>query len=75
VVTVDVQVANGFDVQVNQPVAGDLVQHVVKKADAGAQIRHACTVQVNAGGDLGFGGVAAYFCNTFGYTLGGHGVF
>ena len=36
VMAIDVQVALSQDVQVNQPVAGDLVQHVVKKTDAGA---------------------------------------
>ena len=66
VVAVDVQVADGFDVQIDQAVAGDLVQHVVKKADAGAQIRHASAVQVDAGGDLGFGGVAGDFGNALG---------
>jgi hypothetical protein len=44
---------------------------VVKKADAGAQIRHAGAVQIHASGDLSFGGVAG----DFGYTLGGHGHF
>jgi hypothetical protein len=71
---VDVQVANGLDVQVNQSVAGDLVQHVVKKTDASAQIRQASAVQVHAGGDLSFGSVASDFgCSL--YRWGGHGHF
>ena len=37
VVAVDVQVACGLDVQVDQPVAGNLIEHVVKKADTGGQ--------------------------------------
>jgi hypothetical protein len=35
VVAVDVQVALGIDLQVDQAVAGDLVEHVVEEADAG----------------------------------------
>jgi hypothetical protein len=38
VVAVDVQVAFGLDVQVDQAVAGDLVQHVVEEADAGGSL-------------------------------------
>ena len=34
VVAVDVQVADGVDVEVDQPVASDLVEHVVEEADA-----------------------------------------
>ena len=32
-----VQVTIGVDVQIDQAVAGDLIEHVVKKADAGLQ--------------------------------------
>ena len=38
VVAVDVQVACAVDVQVDQAVAGDLVEHVVKEADARVQL-------------------------------------
>ena len=37
VMTVNMQVACGLDVQVDQPMAGNLIEHVVKKADAGGQ--------------------------------------
>ena len=39
VVAVDVQVALGVDVEVDQAVAGDLVEHVVEEADAGGELR------------------------------------
>jgi hypothetical protein len=48
VVAVDVQVAFGLDVQVDQAVAGDLVQHVVEKGDAGGQLGLAGAVKVDA---------------------------
>jgi hypothetical protein len=69
VVAVDVQVAFGLDVQVDQPVAGDLVQHVVEKTDAGGQPGLAGAVKVDADGDLGLGGVAGDFGGARG---GGH---
>ena len=37
VVAVDVQVALGLDVQVDQAMAGDLVEHVIEKTDAGGE--------------------------------------
>ena len=49
VVAVDVQVALGLDVQVDQAMAGDLVEHVVEKADAGRELRLAAAVQVRRG--------------------------
>ena len=48
VVAVDVQVALGVDVEVDQAVAGDLVEHVVEEADAGRQLGRAGAVEVDA---------------------------
>jgi hypothetical protein len=42
-------------------VAGDLVEHVVKKTDARVQLGLAGAVEVDAHGDAGLGGVAADF--------------
>jgi hypothetical protein len=55
VVAVDVQVAPGFDLEVDQPVPCDLVQHVVEEADARGELRLAGAVQVDARCDLRFG--------------------
>src|SRR5947209_6449560 len=57
-VPVDVQVTDGVDVQVDQRVPGDLVQHVVEEADAGLELGDAGAVEVDAHPDLGFLGVA-----------------
>jgi hypothetical protein len=38
VVAVDVQVADGFDLEVEAAVAGDLVEHVVEETDAGVEL-------------------------------------
>jgi hypothetical protein len=60
VVAVDVQVAFGLDVEVDQPVAGDLIEHVIEEADAGGQLGRAGAVQVDANADLRFRGVALH---------------
>jgi hypothetical protein len=39
VVVVDMQIARGRDLQVDQRVAGQLVEHVVEEADAGLRCR------------------------------------
>ena len=66
VVAVDVQVAVAIDFEVNQAVAGNLLQHMVKKTDAGAQIGLAGAVQVDAHGDARLCRVAADFGNAVG---------
>jgi hypothetical protein len=47
------------DLEVDQAVAGDLVEHVVEEADAGRELGAAAAVQVEGDADLGFLGVAA----------------
>ena len=61
VVAVNVQITHAVHVQINQAVAGNLIEHVVKKADAGGQPGAACAVQIQAHGNAGFGGVAGNF--------------
>ena len=52
---IDVQIALGLDIQVDQPMARNLVEHVVKKTDAGVQARYTRAIQVDPHRDLGFG--------------------
>jgi hypothetical protein len=66
VVAVDVQVARGLDLEVDQPVAGDLVEHVVEEADAGGELGRAAAVEVDAHADLRLGGVAPDFGDAVG---------
>ena len=47
VVRVNVQITFGFDIQVDQTVTGDLVQHVVQKGHAGIKLLLAGAVQVD----------------------------
>lgn len=67
VVTVNVQIACDLNVEIKQAVALDLIQHVVKKTDAGGEIARTRAVKIDAHGDLGFGGVAGNFSGS------GHG--
>lgn len=58
VMPVNVQIAFGMDRQIHQAMASDLIEHVVKKANASLQISLACAVEVDGHGDLGFFGVS-----------------
>ncbi len=58
VVVVDVQVAFADDIQVDQPVTGDLVQHALKKRYTDIKSGLSGAIQVDRGFDLGFQSVA-----------------
>src|SRR5262245_6855972 len=58
VVGVDVQVALRLDVEVEQAVARDLVEHVVEERHAGGELRLPGAVEVDRNPDLGFGRLA-----------------
>ncbi len=50
-VRVDLDVAGGLDAQVDPPVLGQLVQHVVEERHPGAHVGHAGAVEVKFDGD------------------------
>src|SRR5690606_37497303 len=58
VMHVDVQVALALDLDVDPPVPGEAVQHVVEEADPGGDLGAAGPVQIDADADLGLLGVA-----------------
>ena len=58
VVEVDVQIAHRAQRDVDQAVPGQLLEHVVEKADAGRDLGDAGAVEIDATGDLGLLGVA-----------------
>ena len=68
VVIVDMQVAFRLDVEVDQAVAGHLIQHVLEKVDAGVEAALALAIQIDGHGDTGLqriagdGGAAHSFC-------------
>ncbi len=58
VMRVDMQVALGRDVDVDQRMPRDLVQHMIEEADAGRNVRYAGPVEIDADLDGGFFGFA-----------------
>ena len=58
VVEIDVQIALGLERDVDQRVAGQLLQHVIEKADAGRDVVGARAVEIDGRGDLGLLGLA-----------------
>jgi hypothetical protein len=67
VVVVDMQVALADDIQVDQPVTGDLVQHVLKKRNTDIKSGLSGAIEVDRGFDLGFQSVALDRRLTFGH--------
>lgn len=57
-VIVDMQVALALDVQIDQPMSGDLVQHVFKERHADFESGLAAAIEVDRALDLGFQGIA-----------------
>ena len=66
-VIVDFQVALALDVQVDQPVPGDLVEHVLKERHADIKSGLSGAIQVDRGFDLGFQSIALDVSLTFGH--------
>ena len=58
VVVVDVEVAGGAGREVDERVAGELVEHVVEEADAGLVVVPAGAVEVERDRERGLGGLA-----------------
>ncbi len=54
VMTVDVQIALGFDFEIDQAVARNLIEHVIEEADAGRELGGPCAVEVDPHADLRF---------------------
>ena len=67
VMGVDMQIALGLNVQINQAVPGDLIQHVFEKRNTGIETGSADAVEIDRGLDPGFQGVAADGCATLGH--------
>lgn len=59
VVLIDLEIAVGLDVEVDEAVTGKEGEHVVEEADACVDLRGPGAVQIEAEFDRGFGGLAA----------------
>ena len=60
-VRVDMQVAVGNDVEIDQAMPRDLVEHVVEKGNAGGELALATAIEIDADGDLRLQGITGNF--------------
>jgi hypothetical protein len=58
VVSINLKVTDRMNVHIDQTMAGNLIQHVIQKRDAGLAFKNASTVKVDADADLRFFGIA-----------------
>src|SRR6185312_643607 len=73
VVEIDMQVALGPDLEVDHGMAGETLQHVVEKTDAGVDVGLAAAVQVERHRDFGLAGLSLYGSSTHGGSGGVRG--
>jgi len=60
-VRINVQIARGLNFQINHPMAGNLIQHMLKKSHARVETPEAASVQIQPDLDLSLQGIALYF--------------
>ncbi len=60
---VDMQIALGFDLKINQAMSGDLIEHVVEKRQATSKFGVSSTVQIDLNLNPGFQGIALDCCD------------
>ena len=58
VVVINFEIALSLDVEVKEPVGGDLMEHVIKKGDASVGVTLASAIDVDGDGNVGFFGGA-----------------
>jgi hypothetical protein len=61
VVTVNMKITIGLDIEVKHGMTGDLIEHVVKKPNAGMQPGLAAAIKIDFDRDVGLGGLAGDF--------------
>ena len=61
VVVIDMQVAGSLDLEIEEAVTGEALEHMVKKRDAGADFTAARSVETKRDRDRGFAGLALDF--------------
>ena len=61
VMPVNVKVTLRLNLEIDQAMAGDLIEHVIEERNAGGKHLTTRTIEVDAHADLGFGGIAGDF--------------
>lgn len=64
-VSVDMQVAMGLNIQINQAMTRDLIQHVIQKRHACIKFLLTAAIEIDGDADLRFIGIAGYRRNAF----------
>ena len=64
VVGVDMEVADGLHIEVDQPVAGDLVEHVIEEGHAGGEFPLSGAIEIETHGNLRLQGITDDFSVT-----------
>lgn len=58
---IDMKIALGVDIQINQTMTGDLVKHVIKKGNTGGKFALTSAVKIQTHGDLRLQGITGNF--------------
>jgi hypothetical protein len=69
VVRVDMQIAFGFDLKVDQPMAGYLIEHVIEEGNAGGELSLSGAVKIQTNRNPGFEGISGNFSLPHGGTI------
>ena len=64
VVSINVQVTIGSDIEIDQTMARNLIKHVIEKRHTRVEFLLTGTIDINDHPNLGFVGIANYFCCT-----------
>ena len=59
------QIAFGIDIQIDQAVTRDLIQHVIEERHAGIQLLLTGTIDIDRNADLRLVGIARDFCSAW----------
>ena len=58
---VDMQIADRRNLQIDQPVTGKLIEHMVKESDAGIELGNTRTIKIECHADFGFQRITSDF--------------
>ncbi len=58
---IDMKIALGVDIQINQTMTGDLIKHVIKEGNTGGKFALTSTVKIQTHGDLRLQGITGNF--------------
>jgi hypothetical protein len=61
-VGINMQIALGFNRQINPAMPGNLVEHVIKETDSGGNLRGAAAIKIDRDPNSGLEGVTRNFC-------------